>query len=119
MGGDSMKTDQRDAYRVDQLMDTSMSYVKRNEFLARAIGYTYIAPSGLAQSPNNKGLTTIPDFSTPDGFFKLWDWAQKQEWFELFRNTEMMSMHLIKGFSWVNPDKFADTVYEFLRKETV
>lgn len=61
------------------------------------------------------------DFSTPEGFFKLWKWAQKQTWWKKFIepigkivcdcgecNDCMIDTH------WVDPDLFADIIYEFL-----
>jgi hypothetical protein len=55
------------------------------------------------------------DFSTPDGFFKLWEWAQEQEWFNQIvdENTELYCE--LKSF--INPDIFADAVYAFLKEQ--
>lgn len=59
------------------------------------------------------------DFSTPDGFFKLWNWAQGQEWWRKFQ-------HYHEGFTVnvdyffhediINPDRFADAVDKFLQE---
>lgn len=62
------------------------------------------------------------NFSTPDGFFKLWNWSQKQEWWDIFimrnrgcwddgeDNSPTINSYLI------NPDHFADTVNVFLKE---
>lgn len=42
------------------------------------------------------------DFSTPDGFFKLWRWAIEQEWWNDFINS-------IGGWTvWIEPEKIID-----------
>lgn len=62
------------------------------------------------------------NFSTWEGFGKLWEWAQKQEWFpELIRQTcyyEMCRNEFSKGHkSIVNPDYFANAVYAYLKEK--
>ena len=56
------------------------------------------------------------DFSTPDGFFKLWGWAQKQEWWNSFV-YEYTGVHLdaLNLISLINPDRFSNAIYEFLK----
>lgn len=66
-------------------------------------------------------------FSDWEGFGKLWEWAQEQEWFQdlmesmwdevvygTYRTVELIvgaSVHPIH----VHPDRFANAVYEFLK----
>jgi hypothetical protein len=65
------------------------------------------------------------NFSTWEGFGKLWEFCQKQEWWENFRvfnhyqdeNGEYMESRYDINESLVNPDRFADTVYRFLMEE--
>lgn len=66
-----------------------------------------------------------PNFSTPEGFFKLWNFCKEQEWWEEFVNdvVEDISENNIggKGQEWwhrfidyfINPDTFADAIYNF------
>ena len=66
------------------------------------------------------------DFSSAEGFFKLWSWVQVQSWFEsfmckygsvsyvTFSGGKVDSMHL--NTNLINPDRFANTVYEFLKE---
>lgn len=112
---------EQDKYKVGELMNTDMSYVKRNEYLARCLGYTYIAPSGLAQAPNGKGLTNIPDFSTWESFGKLWIWTQEQKWFDKlmceFYHTIGTGEELFDYKCIIHPDRFANVVYSYLREE--
>ena len=64
----------------------------------------------------------VSDFSTWPGFGKLWEWAQDQEWWQEF--VEYMDINLtdfvigeLEVFPWIiNPDRFANAVYEFLKK---
>lgn len=60
---------------------------------------------------------TQPDFSTWEGFGKLWEWSEKQEWWKEYSS---MNMHDRKAYGvvptrYINPDKFADAVYNFLK----
>lgn len=70
------------------------------------------------------------DFSTWTGFGKLWEWGQKQEWWESFiiegDFTHSWGTGLIPSeheASWitamldiVNPTNFANALYEFLKE---
>jgi len=59
------------------------------------------------------------NFSTWEGFGKLWEWAVKQEWWHNFQ------LHYLKGTFGVspdffrkrliNPDKLANAIYEFIQ----
>jgi hypothetical protein len=59
------------------------------------------------------------NFDSPDGFFKLWNWAQGQEWWvEFIREhytytANTRSWELVD--SLVHPTRFADAVYDYLR----
>lgn len=48
-------------------------------------------------------------FSTPDGFFTLWKWAEKQNswWFEFWHDKWWIE--------YIEPDKFADAIYYFVK----
>lgn len=51
-------------------------------------------------------------FSTWDGFGKLWEWAQKQPFW-----MKMIGKFHAEGFyHFINPGRFADAVYEFLKR---
>lgn len=58
------------------------------------------------------------DFSTPDGFFKLWNWCQTQDWFEyLFWNRLHKfspSYGKIFDYDLIQPERFAGIVYNFI-----
>jgi hypothetical protein len=64
------------------------------------------------------------NFSTPDGFFKLWSWAQKQEWWadvvrwDFFIDEEGITngANFIQE-AMIDPDRFADAVYQFLKEK--
>lgn len=64
------------------------------------------------------GDYTPNDFSTWEGFGKLWEWTQKQEWWIVFcqfeSNLSIDTSCIIKRL--IHPDRFADAVYEFLRE---
>lgn len=50
------------------------------------------------------------DFSTAEGFFKLWNWAIKQDWWPLFNGSNCEI-----NLSIIHPDRFADVIYKFLK----
>lgn len=52
------------------------------------------------------------DFSTWIGFGKLWGFSTKQDWWIDFM-TEYGFMEFIE---YINPDKFADAIYEYMQK---
>ena len=55
------------------------------------------------------------DFSTSDGFFKLWNVAQKKGWWnELVYEITGPHLDLENLIIHINPDRFADAVYKFL-----
>lgn len=85
---------------------------ERDKFLTEAMGGVWLQTlnMGMVKSPSCKESTTT-DFSTWAGFGKLWTWAQQQEWWKSF------SAYL---FGWgdlsiINPDRFANAVYDFLK----
>jgi hypothetical protein len=72
----------------------------RDEFLCDKMGYK--VPYSNPQF-----------FSTPDGFFKLWEWASQQEWFIVFACPGIAKDHWIQT-CYINPDYFADAVSRYL-----
>lgn len=66
--------------------------------------------------------TTNPDFSTWEGFGKLWEWSQRQEWFEQLvyeahqRIAHRANQEHLWLEPWIQPDAFADSVYAFLKR---
>jgi len=61
------------------------------------------------------------DFSTWQGFGKLWEWAIKQKWWDKFlsecyiQHNQGYTMSFLEPL--INPDYFANTLYKFLRKK--
>jgi len=51
-------------------------------------------------------------FSDWEGFGKLWEWAQDQEWFFRFWMGRMWSYPGIQDS--INPDNFATAIHEYL-----
>ena len=56
------------------------------------------------------------NFSIWEGFGKLWEWAQKQEWWEGYLADAIPKYIAV---CYVNPDRFADAVYEYLSSAVV
>ena len=62
------------------------------------------------------------DFSTWQGFGKLWEWAIKQEWWQSFGDTVVYADHVDFDVTicnlehFIHPDRFADAVYAFLKE---
>ena len=53
----------------------------------------------------------VENFSTWEGFGKLWEWAPKQEWWQ-----DWFGNNYIRIWYFIDPDRFADAVYEFLKE---
>jgi hypothetical protein len=76
-------------------------------------GYCCIRSSGFQQDCG---------FSTPDGFFKLWDWAQEQDWWTVgspfwggYTAYKSQGRFMI-GDAFINPNHFADAVFKYLKE---
>ncbi len=109
---------------------------ERDQYLTEAIGEcwhnipTYFHSLSLNNTTNCTKCTRVinkesnNDFSTWNGFGKLWGWSVKQDWWKQF-------MYVCKAkpykfcfmndqiFLWdelVNPSIFANAIYEFLEE---
>ena len=122
-------------------------HTERDKFLTEAMGECW-HDFVMAKNPDGrdaKGWTCTKchiyttyihslycDFSTWDGFGKLWTWAQKQEWFDLFQcclyyhdylkhchrpGDERLDNDKVLHNELIHPDRFANAVYEFLKEE--
>lgn len=56
------------------------------------------------------------DFSTGNGFIKLWEFCQKQEWWYDFLNKDQCFGFAI-SVSLIHPDRFSDAVYSYLKEK--
>ena len=118
---------------------------ERDKFLTEAIGECWHDPDPWLDAdqffPDPRyaccGVSKIRgkkliDFSTWDGFGKLWTWAQEQEWFDLFQcclyyheylkhchrpGDERLDNDKVLHNELIHPDRFADAVYNFLSKK--
>lgn len=70
----------------------------------------------------NTGL--FIDFKTWAAFGILWEWAITQDWWDRFKNNHMVHIkHYSSCFEpafkdeIINPDKFADVIYGFLKEK--
>ena len=102
---------------------------ERNKFLTEAMGECWhdvrigTLHGVLVNTCRNCGKRrksdlSNPDFSTWEGFGKLWEWAQKNIPFGTFcelhsNGVDPDNMHIMAGF--VNSDRFANAVYEFMK----
>lgn len=58
-----------------------------------------------------------PKFSTWEGFGKLWEWSQEQEWiFQLYLFLEL-NKDCAAWTQYIDPDSFANVIYEFLKEQ--
>jgi hypothetical protein len=77
---------------------------------------TFLTESML---PALKDTKHIPyKFSTWEGFGKLWEWAQKQGWWNSFIDAGGMDCSKDRLFpvAGIHPNRFADALYELLKK---
>ena len=111
---------------------------ERDKFLTEAMGWPWhevvsIDNFKVTCSCGMSGYMNQCDnlnFSTWDGFGKLWTWAQKQEWFDLFQcclyyheylkdchkpGDEKLDNDKVVYNELIHPDRFADAVCAFLK----
>lgn len=95
-----------------------VSCAKCKAYIGDSIYYTKLDKESKHYSPYVFGNT---NFSTPDGFFKLWNFAMEQKWWKCFCDwswniadcTGTETSYLV----WlVNPDRFADAIYQYLKE---
>lgn len=55
------------------------------------------------------------NFSTWEGFGKLWEWIQEQQWQDDFI-TGLECEQDTYNRKWLHPNKFADEVYTYLKE---
>ena len=56
------------------------------------------------------------NFSTPDGFVKLWNWAKSQEWWDNFWSITFDDyLEATDVIEMINPNLFANALYEYLK----
>jgi hypothetical protein len=103
--------------------------IKREEFLTKAMGECYHEPDEglsafLCKHCKQGSLTgDFPKnikFSTEVGFFKLWRWAQRQDWWDTFKSSIIGHPGGYGGIDsdFVDPETFANVVYNFLTART-
>ena len=105
--------------------------IERDKYLTEQMGECWHELAGKKRLVCSKCLKLFvnhTDFSTWEGFGKLWDWSQKQEWWDTFVMKELHYSHRTHydGVNYVyenrlddelvNPDRFADAVYEYLKE---
>ena len=78
-----------------------------DKFLTEAMGSPQVLPwENWAPDIN---------FSTPASFFKLWNWAIEQDWWDLFTkesHDDAGNKTIIQEL--INPERFAKSIYEYL-----
>jgi hypothetical protein len=102
----------------------------RDKFLTEAMGecwheagtkrvnpFTYVC----TKCGSNIKKNSYNNFSTWEGFGKLWEWAQKQKWWGTFCSwLTIHKMKEVKHYSWIeqfiHPDRFANALYEYLKE---
>lgn len=66
----------------------------------------------------NKHFIIANDFSTWEDFGKLWGWCEKQVWWIDFQKSLQCRSDIGPYcFGIVNPDKFADAIYKYIKEE--
>ena len=66
----------------------------------------------------NMHLNNNNNFFTWEGFGKLWEWSQKQDWWSVFLHEQWQENISYVQSEWfthlIDPTKFAEAVYEHL-----
>lgn len=94
---------------------------ERDKFLAELIGgfwhksvYTGAGNQCTCGNWWSVCMHKHPDFSTWEGFGKLIEWCQQQEWHHEFISTLESEQHTY-NHKWLKPEIFANALYEFLK----
>jgi hypothetical protein len=100
---------------------------ERDKFLTEAMGictHTWEKPKGYIEghicTRCNKYWPVKPstpmdiiNFSTWQSFGKLWEWAQRQEWWFSFWQKDF-GIAIVQP-DLIHPDRFSNAIYEFLK----
>lgn len=70
--------------------------------------------SSATRSPWDR-LRVGADFSTWDGFGKLWEWAKQQDWWADFMSADVDAVDFFEDL--IHPDRFADAVHNELTRD--
>jgi hypothetical protein len=90
---------------------------ERDKFLCERMGMIWHEEGRYYANPQT-GIPYVPDFSTWPGFGLLWEWAIKQhDWWTLFKENFFFVYPVTRGIEdLINPDRFANALFEFLKK---
>lgn len=115
--------------------------LERDKYLTEAMGehwHEHTMTCGYTMTRLGEYISDIKttsytnDFSTWAGFGKLWEWAQKQDWWEDFYQYELCEYsittstlcnsgtdtdHYIFDTQFINPNSFANAVYDYLKEK--
>jgi hypothetical protein len=108
---------ERDKFLIEMMGECCHEWIKVDEY-DMGTAHRQCSKCKIEYWPLDGGYTKLStDFSTWEGFGKLWEWAQKQDWFEWFvyKNSYDALALLIKTWT-IHPDRFADAVYDYLRR---
>lgn len=94
--------------------------LERDKFLTEAMDECWLSEEELTFcSSCGQEWRCNTDFTTWEGFGKLWEWAQPQKWWGNFKawskGVEAVSMPINEQL--IHPDNFAEAVYKFLKEK--
>ncbi len=91
--------------------------IERDKYLVKAMGECYTTKPVYFLMGQIRNVP-VYNFSTSDGFFKLWNWAQDQEWWDEWIDSTVKGCFTRKDAleMYVHPDRFADEIYSYLKE---
>ena len=111
----------------DKFLTEAMRECWHEKAMRTGIFYACDECGGRLLSLGNSPLRpSRSDFSAPEGFFKLWNWAIEQKWWSS-RNNNLGRKGFCESidnlhYNWlmrqdlIHPDRFANAIYEFLQR---
>lgn len=107
---------ERDKFLTEAMGECWHEYETRDIFIDSFFGshlYNFCTKCNIT----DKDAKPYTNFSTWDSFGKLYSWCKEQEWWTMFCYYRFGDGNYIgyKVFEFIDPDKFANTVYEFLK----
>ena len=83
---------------------------ERDKFLTEQMGELYV------EINNNGFYRWCNNFSTWEGFGKLWEWVRSTGNYDIDQSLQEISRQDADCFFIIDPDKFANFVYFFLKE---
>jgi len=105
---------QRNAFLTEE-----MGGCAQDEGLFRDSGYLCCVKCNQIVDRGMTPCLGVTDFSTGDGFFKLWNWSREQVWWGNFLEYFHCNYPGTLITYLIDPDTFANLIYQYIGREFI